>query len=336
MKTLRIVTAALALGLFWNTGAFAVEGPFIGVDLGVSEPTNGNYRGHVHTGATANPYVGYMFTERIGLQGQIHATFQEPDNDHRGYPSENETTTLFGGTFGPRLALPVGDWGELYTTVQGGYFTGLSGRVTRSAPGLSAGAGFDVLLTDNLSIGLFGRWNRAYMSPFPTDLGPEQKPSERTGEDLQWVTAGGTLKYAFAAPAEAPPPPPPPPVVKPAPLPAPIPVKKQIVLRSVNFDFDKATFQADALPVLDEAVETLKEAGDVTIVVEGHTDSTGPEEYNQGLSSRRANTVRDYLVEGGVAAESITAEGLGESSPVASNDTRDGRAQNRRVELEVK
>jgi len=335
MKTLRIITAVLALGFFCSTGAFAEKGPFIGVDLGVSEPGNGNYRGHVHTGATANPFVGYMFNKGVGVQGQLHITFQEPDNDHRGYPRENETTTLFGGTVGPRFALPLGEMLELYTTAQGGFFTGLSGRLTQSAPGLSVGAGLDYEVMPDFTVGLFGRWNRAYMSPRPTDLGPEQKPSQRHGADIQWVTAGAGVKYTFAAP-EPPPPPPPAPVAKPAPPPPPIPVKKQIVLRSINFDFDKATLQADALPVLDEAVETLKEAGDVTIVVEGHTDSTGPEDYNQGLSSRRAGTVRDHLVKGGIAAEHITAEGLGESQPVASNDTRDGRAQNRRVELNVK
>ena len=69
--------------------------------------------------------------------------------------------------------------------------------------------------------------------------------------------------------------------------------------------------------------------------VEGHTDSVGSEEYNQGLSEHRAGAVRDFLVEQGISRDSVTANGFGESSPVATNDTAAGRQQNRRVELVV-
>jgi outer membrane protein OmpA-like peptidoglycan-associated protein len=118
--------------------------------------------------------------------------------------------------------------------------------------------------------------------------------------------------------------------------PPPPPAKKKIVLRSVHFDFDKATLKPDAKPILDEAVQVLKQEGSVDIVVEGHTDSVGTDQYNLGLSRRRAETVRTYLVDHGIARSRITADGMGESKPVASNDTADGRAQNRRVELHVK
>ena len=67
--------------------------------------------------------------------------------------------------------------------------------------------------------------------------------------------------------------------------------------------------------------------------VEGHTDSVGGDEYNQALSERRAAAVRDYLVQQGIAAESIASRGFGKTQPVASNDTPEGRQQNRRVEL---
>ena len=113
-------------------------------------------------------------------------------------------------------------------------------------------------------------------------------------------------------------------------------MQKKFVLRGVNFDFDKATIRADARPVLDEAITILKEQGGIAVVAEGHTDSTGPDTYNQGLSERRAKSVRDYLVAGGIDASRIETAGYGESQPVADNSTRDGRAQNRRVELEVK
>jgi OOP family OmpA-OmpF porin len=69
------------------------------------------------------------------------------------------------------------------------------------------------------------------------------------------------------------------------------------------------------------------------VEVQGFTDSIGTEEYNQGLSERRANAVKDYLVERGVNPEKISAKGYGELNPVASNDTKEGRALNRRVEF---
>ncbi|MFN8625757.1 MAG: OmpA family protein [Candidatus Binatia bacterium] len=144
-------------------------------------------------------------------------------------------------------------------------------------------------------------------------------------------TFGVGLTYNLTAGEEAPPPPAP---VTQAPSPPP-PAKKKIVLRSVHFDFDKATLKADAKPILDEAVQVLKREGGVDIVVEGHTDSVGTDAYNLSLSRRRAETVRTYLVDRGIARSRITAEGLGESKPVASNETADGRAQNRRVELHV-
>ncbi|MFN8624751.1 MAG: OmpA family protein [Candidatus Binatia bacterium] len=146
-------------------------------------------------------------------------------------------------------------------------------------------------------------------------------------------TFGLQLAYNLTAGAEPIAPPPAPVAQAPAPPTAP---KKKIVLRSVHFDFDKATLKAEAKPILDEAVQVLKQEGSVDIVVEGHTDSVGTEQYNLRLSRRRAETVRRYLVEHGVASGRITAEGLGESKPVASNDTAGGRAQNRRVELHVK
>jgi outer membrane protein OmpA-like peptidoglycan-associated protein len=87
--------------------------------------------------------------------------------------------------------------------------------------------------------------------------------------------------------------------------------------------------------VLDEAIRILREENTVVVIAEGHTDATGSAAYNQKLSERRADAVRRYLVNGGIGAERIQTEGFGESRPVASNETADGRAQNRRVELRI-
>jgi OOP family OmpA-OmpF porin len=107
------------------------------------------------------------------------------------------------------------------------------------------------------------------------------------------------------------------------------------VLRGVNFDFDKSNIRADARPILDQAITMLKEEGTITIIAEGHTDAVGSDQYNERLSMRRATAVKDYLVRGGISSNRIEIRGLGESQPVASNETADGRAQNRRVELRV-
>ncbi|KVW95490.1 OmpA family protein [Thiobacillus denitrificans] len=117
-----------------------------------------------------------------------------------------------------------------------------------------------------------------------------------------------------------------------APVAEPVPVAT-LVLEGVNFDFDKAVIRPGDYAKLDQNVTTLKTWGDVDVEVAGHTCSIGTEAYNLGLSQRRAEAVRNYLISKGVSADRLTAKGYGESRPAVSNDTREGRAQNRRVEL---
>ena len=102
-------------------------------------------------------------------------------------------------------------------------------------------------------------------------------------------------------------------------------------LKGVYFDSDKAVIKDTK--VLDEATAILKANPKLTGEVRGYTDSTASAEYNQKLSEARAKAVRDYFVKQGIAPERIRAKGFGETNPVASNDTVEGRAQNRRVEL---
>src|SRR5690606_6322061 len=105
-----------------------------------------------------------------------------------------------------------------------------------------------------------------------------------------------------------------------------------IDLRGVNFDFDKATLRPDAVVILNEAIEILKKYPELRVEVAGHTDSTGPENYNQGLSERRAKTVYEYLGNNGISASRLVGPvGYGELRPIDTNDTREGRARNRRT-----
>lgn len=106
------------------------------------------------------------------------------------------------------------------------------------------------------------------------------------------------------------------------------------VLYGVNFDVDSDQLRADADPALQEILTALEGRPDVSVTIEGHTDSDASDEYNLDLSNRRTASVRAWLIEHGVEAARLTATGKGESEPVASNDTAAGKAANRRVEIE--
>ena len=107
-------------------------------------------------------------------------------------------------------------------------------------------------------------------------------------------------------------------------------------LTGAQFGFDSAEITADGSELLDEVADRMvNEFPEITVTVEGYTDSRGDENYNQGLSLRRADAAKQELVSNGVAADRITTVGMGESNPVASNDTDEGRAANRRVVLKV-
>jgi outer membrane protein OmpA-like peptidoglycan-associated protein len=179
---------------------------------------------------------------------------------------------------------------------------------------------------------------------------------DSTREDEQWQGAGigaaagaiigAWIGYLLAGEEPSPPPPPAPPPPRPAPLPppaaAPAPSEsKRIVLRGINFDFNKYNIKREFAPVLDEAAQILKDNPGVRVTVEGHTDSIGSVAYNQRLSERRAAAVKNYLVSRGVAAERLDTVGYGKSRPIAPNttpsgkDNPEGRAMNRRAELKV-
>lgn len=143
----------------------------------------------------------------------------------------------------------------------------------------------------------------------------------------------GFVKQAFLADKPAPVVAPAP---KPAPAPAPAPVAKEVVTFNLLFGFDKADITDEMIPVLEQAKMILNEDPAAKFTVAGHTDSTGPEVYNQGLSERRARAVRDWLVNNGVAASRLEVVGYGETMPKFDNATSEGRKLNRRVELESK
>lgn len=116
----------------------------------------------------------------------------------------------------------------------------------------------------------------------------------------------------------------------------PIPGTKLFTIEDVNFDFDSATLKPEAKYTLDQAVSKVQDNSAVDIRIIGHTDSIGSNEYNQGLSERRAQSVADYMTDNGVDASKLSIEGRGEQEPIADNATKEGRAENRRVDFIVK
>jgi OOP family OmpA-OmpF porin len=146
------------------------------------------------------------------------------------------------------------------------------------------------------------------------------------------------------APVPAPKPPPPPEPKPRAPEPEkpkpepekPKPVAEKVTFAAdVLFDFDKAVIKPEGKSKLDDISNKAKGVNLEVVIAIGHADSVGSDAYNQRLSVRRAESVKAYLVSKGIEANRVYTEGKGEKQPVADNKTRDGRAKNRRTEIEV-
>jgi OmpA-OmpF porin, OOP family len=174
--------------------------------------------------------------------------------------------------------------------------------------------------------------------------------------ELVWKNGTNELCWrdAFWTPATAapgcdgaivPPAPAPAPVATPAPAPAPAPAPvappappaatKVTYAADAFFDFNKSVIKPEGKAKLDDLVGKIKDINLEVIIAVGHTDSVGSDAYNQKLSIRRSEAVKAYLVSKGIEKNRVYTEGKGEKQPVADNKTAEGRAKNRRVEIEV-
>ena len=151
---------------------------------------------------------------------------------------------------------------------------------------------------------------------------------------------GALVRAAAPAPAAAPAAPraatpAPAPAARPAPAPQPPAATKVTYAADAFFDFDKAVLKPEGRAKLDDLVGKIQGINLEVIIAVGHTDAVGTDAYNQRLSVRRAEAVKAYLVSKGIERNRVYTEGKGEKQPVADNKTAEGRAKNRRVEIEV-
>lgn len=305
----------VAVAFTFSPGSARANEPVVGGGISAAVPLS-KFKTPADLGGGFDIYGGYRFD-----LNEIFALSLLGGPDFSFFPNEggggDDAITLFDLMAGPRLSIGKGG-NEVFIEGRAGYAWDLSGPLNDDDVAWSAGGGVAFELARGTALTLFSRYNESEMRARPG-----------SSANLRWVNAGIGVQHRFLGPesmAQVPPP---------APAVAPAPAKKRLILRGVNFDFDKATIRSDARPVLDEALRTIKQSGDIHIAVEGNTDSQGSEEYNLNLSIRRAQAVADYLVAHGVARSQLQIDGYGETRPVASNDTADGRAQNRRVELRV-
>ncbi|MFE8646867.1 outer membrane protein OmpA [Sphingomonas sp. NCPPB 2930] len=163
--------------------------------------------------------------------------------------------------------------------------------------------------------------------------------NEYCWRDANWTPAtaapgcDGALVPVAAPPAAVVPPPP---VAAPAAPAAPAVMANKVTYAAdAFFDFDKSVLKPAGRAKLDDLVSKVKGVNLEVIIAVGHTDSVGSDAYNQKLSVRRAEAVKAYLVSKGIERNRVYTEGKGEKQPVADNKTAEGRAKNRRVEIEV-
>ncbi len=315
--TLAFATPALADGAGWYLGLG------VGYDHLNRQTVTGDFPDKVvfSDSAIYLASAGYKFDNGIRLEGELSFDEHKSTRIECGFV-ECPFKTLksgWGATLGAGIG--VANINE-YIHNEGGVFQIVAGA--RTAFEWQAIAGLTYAISDDVDIFADYRFRSAEVDQdyFNTSIG-----SVHLNENQEHVALLGLRWYLQEAP---PPPPPPAPAPPPPPLPPP-PVKTFIVF----FDFDKSNLTAEAQSVVTEAVKTAKANGFVKVMVTGHTDTVGSDNYNQALSVRRAESVKDEMVRQGMDGGSIAIEGKSFHDPLVPTGPGVREPQNRRAVIDL-
>ncbi|OOF02319.1 hypothetical protein BZG79_14270 [Salinivibrio sp. MA427] len=269
--------------------------------------------------------TGYDFNDWFALEGTYDYLGRfDTEFDTFGKAS-GDLTAL---TLAPKLSYHVKPDTALYGKVGGAMWNFNSNAGDRDDVSLMGAIGVDHQATDKLNLRLeyqhINDMDDGYFSSVDNNL----------------VTVGMTYHFGRTASepmteamVEEPVMAEPEPVQEPEPVAEPQSIVLSEAGETEMFGFDKATLSEQAVASLQPLVDRLLKHEEATATIVGHTDSQGPAAYNQTLSEERAQVVADVFLDAGIAAERLTVMGKGESAPTASNETADGRAKNRRVEV---
>ncbi|PRA26562.1 OmpA family protein [Pseudomonas poae] len=276
---------------------------------------------HIEDGFNPGARIGYFLTDDLSLNLSYDKTNHTRSNDGTG----NQKIKGDTGSLTAQYHFGQAGVDSLRPYVEGGF--GHQSRTNVLADGHSgrdqstlaiAGAGVKYYFTNNL-------YARAGVE---ADYALDNGKWDYSALVGLGVNFGGNAGAVAPAPTPAPAP-------EPTPEPeAPVAQVVRVEL-DVKFDFDKSVVKPNSYADVKNLADFMKQYPQTTTVVEGHTDSIGPDAYNQKLSQRRADAVKQVLVKDGIDASRVSSVGYGESRPVADNATEAGRAVNRRVEASV-
>ncbi|EIZ1552080.1 OmpA family protein [Vibrio parahaemolyticus] len=263
-------------------------------------------------------YLGYQFNSWLALEGGM-TSYGSPD---ARYSSGDVDADVYGAEIAAKLSHPLTERLDVFTRL-GGVWQRIDKEFS-PMPDAIESSEWNLMSSIGMSYRLSQRWSVRGEYQFIDGIGD----GDVEQADSHFTSIGLTYHFGQEAPAVEEPVVEPVPVVEPEPVRVPTPLS---LSAESLFSFDSSELkQATSLDLL---AEQLANYPNDTIRIVGYTDASGPEEYNQRLSERRAQSVADYLESKGIDASRLTVIGLGENSPVAANDTAEGRAQNRRVEV---
>lgn len=265
-------------------------------------------------------YAGYQFNDWFALEAGV-TDYGEPSANYSSSISasgQNVSADTYGAELAAKLSYRLSPRWALFTRLGASYQD-----IDKSSDwqGESSSQEWNTMISAGVDYQLSQRWSLRGEYQFIDGLG--DKTIDQA--DLHFTSIGLTYHFGQDEVVSEPEP-------VPVAAPEPVIVKETITLSAdAQFDFDSATLKTNKdLSTLPSQLDQY-DVGEIIII--GHTDSQGPETYNQKLSEKRAQVVADYLVNKGVPSELLTVNGMGETQPIADNATLEGRALNRRVEV---